>query len=122
MFSLAFILRFADGTQSWEISALRFKTKEDAEKHAKKLGGGKYKILKFDHEKIITYKRAARISADWNGGESSALYSFASTGKLFLHLGNKYLCEIAENKAKTPTQAKELIQLWTFFKNWPEPK
>lgn len=122
MYSLAFVLRHSDGSQSWEISSLQFKTKEDAEKHAKTHGGTKFKVLKFDHQKVVTYKRAASIAASWHGGQSSALYSFASTGKLFLYLANEYLCETAVCMAKTPTQAKELIQLWTFFKNWPEPK
>lgn len=44
--------------------------------------------------KTITKERAQSIASKWHGGQGSALYSFASTGKFYIPFTLQYFKEI----------------------------
>ena len=61
---------------------------------------------------------AKKLAYDWHGGQWSALYSYASTGKYFPEDHNKYIKEISkdlDHKGYTKTQYNELKKLYDFF-------
>lgn len=62
---------------------------------------------------MLTLEQARKVASDWHGGQSSALYSFASTGRLFKPL-NDYLFEILDNR-KDGDIAPELAELSAFL-------
>ena len=69
---------------------------------------------------IISKLKAVELAAAWHGGQWSALYSFASTGKFDQKQYKDYLSEIAENKTTSNKYAIELKKLkkWFDYKYW----
>jgi hypothetical protein len=65
----------------------------------------------------ITSKTAKKLASHWHGGQRSALYSYASTGKYFPNMHNDYLKEInSDLKGNyTKTELSELNKLKNFF-------
>jgi hypothetical protein len=64
--------------------------------------------------RTIKLATARTIAADWHGGQWSALYAFASSGKLEAAQAPLCLTEIAENlgnKTILPGQAEKLEKL-----------
>jgi len=68
--------------------------------------------------KTISLKTAKEIAADWHGGQWSALYAFASSGKADAAQAPLCLAELEENlgnKNILPGQAKRLKRLKRFI-------
>jgi len=61
--------------------------------------------------KTITLKTAQTIAADWHGGQWSALYAFASSGKLNSAQEPLCLAEIEDNRNNSNSAVKQLRQL-----------
>ncbi len=69
---------------------------------------------------VISKLKAIELAAAWHGGQWSALYSFASSGKFIPNLYKRYLSEISENKTTSNKYQLELKKLkkWFDYKYW----
>jgi hypothetical protein len=90
----------------------------------KKKAAPKGKNIKEPKGAIISKSKAIELASAWHGGQFSALYSFASTGKFDLKLYRDYLSEISENKTTSNKYQLELKKLkkWFDYKYWEANK
>lgn len=85
-----------------------------------------YTFWKPKYKRFITLRRAQIIASYWHGGQSSALYSFASTGRFYPEKTLQYFKEIEtclrpdfalHPGSLTKKQEKELNNLKAFMLN-----
>jgi hypothetical protein len=72
-------------------------------------------------DEIIDHGAAARIAADWHGGQGSGLYSLASTGTVSVNDAWRMLREIEDTQRRdrmTDGQYDQLSALAAYVKHW----